>query len=295
VEHRRLSSANEADNENAPASISRIGDLNGTAPDSSGGGDENQQRRCLSEVKGKVGVDIAKYLSSSLPYALYLDHVLQQCTHSVALATCNTIDDDDDDDREAAAQLQPQRQCQPNTQRYVTSDSIRFPTDVLDMILGHQLLGLDAVCRVLSTMTRPKISAYYEHCKALPHFQSILKPRLLFLIGRLLHKYHQRQIYQSATTATAGVFRFDWKEWIRLVGGMGGDSSSGSREDEHNDRSKNSSSSSGDGGSSTNNDGEIGIGAGPRQRYEDSSLRLAIKSDVSEALSVLISSLLLEE
>ena len=180
-----------------------------------------------SELRGKVSADVAKFLTSALPYLFYLDMVytsLQSATDKKNITNNRNM--------KSADTMIPTEVVGMEDSTVKTEKNNNLPSDILFPILDHELINIDILVRILTLTSRIKTGAYFENCRGLTGMKTQLNRLILDFIGRYLSRYQEKY-------GISFVIREDEEEW-----------------------------------------------------YDDSSMRLLVKTALKEGFSSLISSLL---
>ena len=180
-----------------------------------------------SELRGKVSADVAKFLTSALPYLFYLDMVytsLQSATDKKNITNNRNM--------KSADTMIPVEFVRMEDSTVNSGKNHSLPSDILFPILDHELINIDILVRILTLTSRMKTGAYFENCRGLTDMKTQLNRLILNFIGRYLSRYQEKY-------GISFVIREDEEEW-----------------------------------------------------YDDSSMRLLVKTALKEGFSSLISSLL---
>ncbi|RYH18920.1 hypothetical protein EON65_26735 [archaeon] len=115
------------------------------------------------EVRGKVGIELTKFLLSTLPILIYLDclNVLDIEIGPVCIS----------------------RKLMDNSMETQTS---LFVDLAICLVVKYQILPLGSFLPVLIALFRDKTSAFYEHSKGMVAISWLMPQGLLFLLARLV-------------------------------------------------------------------------------------------------------------
>lgn len=114
------------------------------------------------ELKGKVGIEMTKFLLSSLPILIYIDCLLGS---------------------EEIGAVNISRKLMNST---MMMDAALFVDVAINLVARYQVLPLGSFLPVLTALFREKTSAFYEHSKGLVAMSWLMPQGLLFLLARLV-------------------------------------------------------------------------------------------------------------
>ena len=129
-----------------------------------------------AELAGKVGADFCKFVTSVLPYVLYLDLTLSALSKPAAESVITAL-----------TQYATERIHVESTP--TGSSLTSLPGDLVHFLLSEKLMSLDMLSRAMALTARPKTAAYFENCKGLVGMQLCMNHALLNLIERILIRH----------------------------------------------------------------------------------------------------------